>query len=242
MLTMILRKFGLKLKIAIGFGSLLAIIVVMGLIGYRSAVVNEKIVNGVRLYSSMTDITRSLQAAILLKRIGERDVLMGRDHDTTHLFERGEADFNRGLEELKPLLSTEEDRQLYAQVVFTNLKYSSRNEQVVAIYRTGDANRAIEMFKAPEGLFVSTALADAMKNMSTAFERRRQDALNRELANDARFRSLMMMLALAGLVLGSAIACVIARSIVHAIQGMLTMIEIISSNNLAVDDMARRCR
>ncbi len=37
-----LRKLGLKPKIVIGFGSLLAIIAGMGLVGYRSAVVSEK--------------------------------------------------------------------------------------------------------------------------------------------------------------------------------------------------------
>jgi hypothetical protein len=37
-----LRKLGLKSKIVIGFGSLLAIIAGMSLIGYRSAVISEK--------------------------------------------------------------------------------------------------------------------------------------------------------------------------------------------------------
>ena len=48
-----LRKLGLKLKIAIGFGSLLAIIAVMGLVGYRSAVVNEQLAQEARLDARM---------------------------------------------------------------------------------------------------------------------------------------------------------------------------------------------
>jgi methyl-accepting chemotaxis protein len=232
-----LRRLGLRPQIGIGFGSLLAIIAVMGFVGYRSAVVNQRIVSGVRLYSSMTDITRSLQQAILLKRIGERDVLMGRDQESTHLFEHGEADFNQALEELKPLLSSPEDRDLYAQVVVTNSRYSSRNEQVIALYRAGDANGAFEMFKAHDGLVVSTDLADAMKNMTAAFERQRQDALNREAAADSSSKTLMMELALAGLALGSTIATVIARSILNGMKKMSAMIETVSSNNLGVDDM-----
>jgi len=134
-IRMNLRKLGLRSQIAIGFGSLLAIIGAMGFVGFRSAVANQKIVGRVRLYSNMTDITRSLQQAILLKRIGERDVLMGRDQDSTHLFEHGEADFNQALQDLKPLLASEEDRHLYEQVLLTNSRYSSRNKQVIALYR-----------------------------------------------------------------------------------------------------------
>ena len=233
-----LRRLGLKPKIGIGFGSLLAIIAAMGLVGYRSAEVNQKIAQDVQNYSSMKDITRSLQEAILLKRIGERDVLMGRDRESTHLFERGQADFNRALEALKPLLSSEEDRELYARIVLANFKYSSRNEKVIALYRAGDASEATDMFKAPDGLVVSNVLADAMKDMTVAFERRRQAALSRQVTFDGGSKMLTTVLALAGLALGLAIAVVIARSIVNGIRRMLTMIETVSSNNLAADDMA----
>jgi methyl-accepting chemotaxis protein len=228
---------GLKTKIAVGFGSLLAIIAAMGVIGYRSAVVNEQLASGARLYSSMTDLTRSLQQAILLMRVGERDVLMGRDHDATHLFEHGSADFNQTLDELKPLLSTDEDRQLFERVVETNSAYYDRNMQVLNAYRSGDTNGAVEMFKGHDGLEASTNLINAMGDMTTSFERQRQDALGREEGTDSWSKTLMLILAFAGLAIGSTIAFVIAHSIVHAIHRMSEMIERVSSNNLMVEDM-----
>jgi methyl-accepting chemotaxis protein len=77
-----------------------------------------------------------------------------------------------------------------------------------------------------------------MNNLMAEFEQRRQSALDRQIASDGRSKTLMMVLALTGLALGSTIASVIARSILKAIQRMLTMIETVSSNNLAADDMA----
>ena len=138
-----LRKLGLKTKIAVGFGSLLAIIAAMGVIGYRSAVVGQKTSQESEIDSAKKDVTSALQQAMLKKRIGERDVMMGRDNESTHLFEHSEADFNQALEELKPLLSKEEDQRLYAQVVLAGSGYARRNEQVVAMYRAGDTKGAM---------------------------------------------------------------------------------------------------
>jgi len=47
----------------------------------------------------------------------------------------------------------------------------------------------------------------------------------------------MLLLALAGLAIGSTIAFVIAQSIVNTIHRMSAMIESVSSNNLVVEDM-----
>ncbi len=55
----------------------------------------------------------------------------------------------------------------------------------------------------------SDALANAMNDMTAAFEAQRQDALGRE-ADDSWTKTLMLILALAGLAIGSAIAFVIA--------------------------------
>jgi methyl-accepting chemotaxis protein len=237
MLRMNLKRLGLKAKIVIGFGSLLAIIAAMGVVGYRSALVNEKLASDARLYSSMTDLTRSLQQALLLMRLGERDVLMGRDNENARLFEHGEANFNQAMEDLKPLLSTERDRELYAQVVQADSKYYDRNLQVLSIYRSGDAKRSFEMFKDHEGWVVANDISNALDTVTAAFERQRQGALGREVANDSWSKSLMLILALGGLVIGLTIAYVMARSIVNAMHRMSAMIETVSSNNLVVEDM-----
>ena len=88
-----MRKLGLRSKIGVGFGSLLAIISTMGLVGYRSAEIGQKASQEAEMASTMKDIAGSMQQSILVYRIGARDVLMGRDKDATHLFEKGEQDF-----------------------------------------------------------------------------------------------------------------------------------------------------
>ena len=94
------------------------------------------------LNNAMKDRAYAIQEAFLLERIGTRDVLMGRDSESTHLFEQGEADFQDAMNTLKPLLPTAEDRDLYSQVELAANNYNRRNEEVVARYRAGDARGA----------------------------------------------------------------------------------------------------
>ena len=232
-----LRQLGLKPKIAIGFGSLLAIIAAMGLVGYRSAVINKDLAEEMHIYSAKKDITASLQQDLLTQRVGERDILMGRDKDNLHLYEQGEQDFRNAMNELQPLLATDEARELFARTEAARVNYVRRNDQVVDMYRSGDANGATVMFRDPEAKVASDALAAAMNDMTSLFERQRQEALDRQMATDSSSRTLMLLLALAGVLIGSTIAFVIAQSIVHAIHRMSAMIERVSSNNLVVEDM-----
>ncbi|MGA2438526.1 MAG: methyl-accepting chemotaxis protein [Acidobacteriaceae bacterium] len=232
-----LRKLGLKPKIAVGFGSLLAIIAAMGLVGYHSAVVNEESAQEVHQYSHMKDINSSMQEDLLTQRVGARDILMGKGNENLHLYEQGEDGFRKAMEDLQPLLPSDEAREQFARIELARENYVRRNDAVVAMYRAGDTKGANEMFRDPESKVVSDALANAMNDMKLALNPRRQDAQLRQEAEDSWSKTLMLLLALAGLAIGSTIAFVIAQSIVNAIHRMSEMIESVSSNNLVVKDM-----
>ena len=135
------------------------------------------------------------------------------------------------------MLNNDATRELCWRVEVANSDYSRRIDQVVALYRSGDTNGAIAMFKDPESLVLYTALSSGMADMTSAFEGQRQNAALQEANSDTSSKRLMLLLTLAGILIGSAIACVFARSIDHTIHRILEMIVTVSSNNLAVDDM-----
>jgi len=120
---------GLKPKIVVGFGSLLAIIVGMGLVGYRSAVVGQKTSQDVYLYSHMKDMNSALQEDLLTQRVGERDILMGKGNDTLRLYEHGEEDFRNAMEDCKPLLPSDDAREQFARIELARENYVRRNDQ-----------------------------------------------------------------------------------------------------------------
>ena len=233
---MSLWKLGLRSKIAVGFGSLLAIIGVMGLVGYRSAVTNEQLALMMQIDSAVKTHGHEMLAAFLLERIGTRDVLMGRDDENAHLFEQGESEFVHAVDKLKPLL-TDASREFFGQVELSAANYRRRNQQVIALYRAGQTEEAVVVFKAPEALAATTAMTKALNDLMAESERNRHDTLVRQVSSNVWTKRLMLILGLAGLALGLGIAQATAYSIAHSILRMLTMINTVSSNNLAADDM-----
>jgi methyl-accepting chemotaxis protein len=237
MVWMNLRRLGLKPKIAVGFGSLLAIIAAMGVVGYRSAVVGQRASQEAEIASTKKDITGTMQQAILLLRIDTRDVLMGRESERPHQLESRVAAYRQAMDDLKPLATSEEDRALCAQVELAAGNYFTRNDRVLALYKSGDEAGAVKLYKEHEAAVLNEALIAAMDKMTTTFERQRQDAARRETASDSWSKTLILLLALAGLMVGTTIAFVTAFSIVNANRKIMDMIDAISRNNLVVEDM-----
>lgn len=234
---MSLRKLGIAPKIVFVFGSLLGIVVAMGLVGYRSVVVSQNLVSAVRLSSAQLDASHSMEQAYLLQRIGVRDVMMGRDDAIGHQFEKGEADFRLALDRLRPLVTTGAARDLYAKLEMANTNYALYNEQIVNLYQAGDINGALRVFKDHDGKVVASALTDALNLITAEFIQQRELARTEQTSSSNEFQKLILLLTVAGVATGLLLAIVIARSILKATHRMTEMIETVSSNNLAVEDM-----
>jgi methyl-accepting chemotaxis protein len=234
---MSLWTLNIKAKIGVGSGLLIAIVAVTGVVGFRSAEASERLAYEVQIDSAMKNHARALEQAFLVERIGTRDVLMGRDNESTHLYEHGEEDFREAMDGLRPMLAGDPAAELLAQVQLAYSDYMRRNKQVVEAYRAGDTGRATEMFKDRDGLVIADAMTNALDRISAEFERRRQDALRRQVESGGRSKTMMWMLALAGIALGSTIIILGARASLRAIHTMSMMIETLASNNLVVDDM-----
>jgi CHASE3 domain sensor protein len=145
-----LRRLGLNWKIGIGFGSLLAIIAVGGVVGYRSAVLNQEMTRDVTSYASGKELGLSLEIAFELQRIGARDVLMGRD---AHVFDQGRELFPRALEQLRRMSTSEQGRALYSNLARSNDGFVARYDQVLGMYRANDVEHAITLWKSDEARF-----------------------------------------------------------------------------------------
>lgn len=216
---------------------MLAIIAVLGGLGYRSAVFNERLTTEMQRVSAMKTDTHRMLEAYLLQRIGTRDVLMGRGSDITVSFEQSEIDFDQANTRLKPLLSSPEDRDLYSKTEMAYSECSARNRRVIGLYRAGKQAAALTLFTDDQAIALSNALTEALNRMNGSFERQRIEWQQRQVQYDNRTKSLTMLLALGALVLGGIIAKLTSYSIVSAVRRMLVIIEMVAANNLAATDM-----
>jgi methyl-accepting chemotaxis protein len=230
-------KLGFKARLSIGLGSMLAIIALLGVLEYRSTVVNEQLALEMQRVSAMKTDVHRMREAYLMERIGIRDVLMGRDSDISLSFEEGEVEFNRASSRLQPLLLTWEDRDLYSKTQMAYLACHTRNRNAADLYSAGNHAAALRMFEEPEARAVSDTLTSMLLEMTSAFEIQRVASLERQVNFDNLAKRLTLIIALGALVLGGIIARLTAYSIVSAIRHMLVIIETVANNNLAVGDM-----
>ena len=152
---------------------------------------------------------------------------------------KARQDFRNAMDELQPLLTTDEASGLFARVeAGRGQLYLAATTRWSPCTGRGTQRVRSEMFKDTGSAGGERrALTNAMNDMTAQFEAPAAGRAAPAEATTTAVQALMLILALAGLVIGSAIAFVIARSIVHAIHRMSAMIESVSSNNLVVEDM-----
>lgn len=231
-------KLGLNWKIGIGFGSLLLIVAFIGAVGYRTAVNNQSLSRKVSTNSTKKDLTRSLQMAFELQRIGMRDILMGRDNS---VLTEGRDEFDESMRELKPLVASDTSRQLFGRIESSYAAFSDRYDKVGALYQGGNKQAAIEMFEAHDALLASEDLKHQIDALTSWYEQHKQDAIDNQAESNAFTRVLLLTLALSGMALGILIAIIIARSIILAMQRMSTVIQAIAARDLTSADMEVAC-
>ncbi len=236
-----LPRSGIKLKIGVGFGSLLSILAFLGVSGYRAAVANEQTSLAMQLCSSKKDLTRRVEQGISMQRIGTRDVLMGRGlHDKA--FDTGHHDVIDALDELKALGLRGQDQDRFEQVRLAYERYYRFNADVIATYLAGSTAEAVQRQRSPEASTEATNLMSAMKALTISFEDERKTALNRLIQFDHDAKNKILVLCMVALALGLTVAILIARSILGGMAGMLAMIEAVSRNNLMVNDLSTTSR
>jgi methyl-accepting chemotaxis protein len=236
-----MMKLGFKARISLGLGSMLAIIAVLGALGYRSAVVNEQLAMEMQNITAMKTDAHLMLEANLMQRIGTRDVLMNRSVEISHSFIQGGMDFDYAMSSLKPLISTPEARDLYDRTATAYFDYSSRNRQIVELFHSGDHATALAMFEDRTAIDLSNALTHALNHMAATFESQRQSVRQRQANYDDWTKRLTLILAPGAFVFAGIIAQLTAYSIVSAVRRMLVIIDMVAANNLAADDMEVNC-
>jgi methyl-accepting chemotaxis protein len=229
-----MNKLSLKMKLAAGFGSLLLILVLLGGVGYRSAVTTEKLSHEVRFNSSKKDLTLAIQLAIEKQKVGVRDALL---HGDMSYLNAARAEFGEKMDALRPLLSSEQSRALFASIQQAAAAYEHIADRAIELGRAGKMTAALDVFYGPDAQQARGDLKKGTTDLVAWYEKLKTDAEDRQAASDSDTKVLMLSLAGVGLLIGIVVATLVVRSITGAIARMLAVIQEIAANNLATADM-----
>ena len=232
-----MNKLSLKTKLGVGFGTLLVIMLTMGVVSYRSvqklgelSEVADKKANARFFSTSILSIINDQQAEV-------RGFLLTGDEAEMNRYAQNNSKLAEALSNVEPLLTTEEGKRRFAEVRQTTDAYHGAMDQVVALHRAGKQKEALDTVSGSKFGDLRVAAKGAAADFIEVQNKLKTRAREEQAATEASAKRLMLILALAGLAVGVVVAILIARSITGAVSSMVAVLQEIAANNLTAEDM-----
>src|ERR1700733_12878758 len=111
-----MNRLSLKMKLGAGFGVLLALMVTLGICGYRASLTSDKLADDTELAAKKKELTLGVEASLEMQSNGARGFLVTGKEEMLARDEEGKAGFKEDMDELDKLLKLPEARKLLATV------------------------------------------------------------------------------------------------------------------------------
>lgn len=233
-----MNKLNLKMKLAVGFGSLLLVLVIIGIASYLSldnvtalsADARGKIESVViwhDLSARISDQTAELENFLLDNTRGEE--LNGYAENSRGL----EADFSA----IAPYVTTEKGKQMTAQFRSELGDYHKAMEQVIALAQSGKTAEAAALLNTPETVALRAKYTKSLAALSSRGEQLADASAKSQQAAESRAKIEVGIFVLFGLMLCIAMTAYISRNLTSRISMMLATMQAIAENDLSVSDV-----
>jgi len=232
-----MSKLSLKAKLGLGFGAVLVIMIVVGVIGYeatyRLSDQNEVAMQNLK----KQNLAMKMTAALETQTTGVRGYLLSGRDDTLKHDQEGQTEFKEASDQLEKMLVTEEGKKLFAELHTSNETFRNFLDKAIALRRAGKEKEAGQLLFSTEVSQARNETRAALAHLDELEAKLVQDAVQESSLVESRTRTLIMACGVLGLILGITVAFFIVRSITSAMATMAALIQQIAANNLAVDDM-----
>ena len=232
-----MNKLSLKMKLGLGFGALLVILVAMGVTSYTSvqklselSAFSDKKANGRFFSVSIDSLINNQKAEYRAFLLTNQEAEMTRYADNSRVLAE---DLNK----LEATLSTDKGRELVSHLRQSIDAYHAIIDHAVELHRAGKQDQAIAVIAQPKSEATRADLASTLSELLEAQNKLKEAAREEQSATESRTTILITSLAIVGVVVGLVVATIIVRSITGGVTRMVTMIEEVAANNLTVEDM-----
>ena len=229
-----MKKLSLRSKLWLGFGSLLAILMVVAGVGYKSAVDNRSLVRSVQRSVAQQNLAAAIELAVEKERVGGRNVLL---HDDDAYLRTSRAEFDRRMADLKALLTSAASRERVEQIGEKNAAYTDFINQAFAKHRAGDQAGALEIYYGPPAQKVTAELKQSSDDLVGWFGKQATESGAEQVAQSSRSIPLILIFSGLGLAVGVTVASLLARSIISSISPIAKGMASISNHDLCIPDV-----
>ena len=232
-----MEKMSLKAKLTIGFGTVLAVTAILGVISYSAMSRVSDAADAVLFNSGKKELTESIETAIEKQTTGVRGFLLAGKEELLKHDEEGKRELEESMSKIEKMFVTEEGKKAFAEVSRLSKEFRGIADREIQLRRAGKAKDASELAFSPRTAEVRSELRKSVAGLLELEEKLKLEAEAKQHAIESQVRLLVVSLSAAGILIGVLMAVFIVRSIAKTMRVMLSVIEEIAANNLTVADM-----
>jgi|SRR5580658_1147555 methyl-accepting chemotaxis protein len=232
-----MKTFGLGAKLAWGFGTLLATLVLTGSVGYYSTGKVVKAAEDVAFSLKRKEVATAVELGVRKQLRSASDYVINGDQDSLQQYGQDKQEVERHLGELSKMLFTEKGKALLSQIRQSDDRMSAITDREISLKRQSRAYEANDLASGPKTQETIKSVVSDCNELEAWEEKLAQDEVIVEGQTVSRANRFSVSLVALGLLLGIVTAVLIARSITANMTSMLWMIQKISAKDLTVEDV-----
>ena len=233
-----MNRFGLKMKLAVGFGLLLGMIVTLGTLAYYANLKVKAVTEEANDDQDKDKHTVLIDVAVLKQIQAANEYVFNGDTAALPKYEGAKQDVQQRLAAIRKMLITAKGKETEARFEDSAKQVSVLTDQEIAFRRASRNYEATDMAFSPKEEHAIQQVEDVAAELEAREENRAQTSLALEHATEAKANFTTLCLVIGALVIGALAAILIAGSISRSMSQMLGMAEQVAARNLTIADIA----
>jgi methyl-accepting chemotaxis protein len=232
-----MSKLSLKMKLGLGFGTVLAILLVLGVATYIGLANIQAHARAVADNVEKKELTVAINAGLEKQLVGARGFLITKNDAQLERYREGNELLADSADKLEKLLVTDEGKRALADIRDFARQLHDQQEHAIQLRRDDREKDAKEALFSAQNDQLRAAMRRQIETLIGLEAKLKKEAGDQQAAAQNHIEMMVLVLTVAGLLIGLLVAFLIARSVTRAISAMVSLIREIAGNNLAVEDM-----
>ncbi len=214
---------------------ILIILVVIATVAYTAVGSLAEAAKEVGRKASEKEMLVKIELAVAKGRSGSASYLLLDRNEALEVDEEGKRDYKDSIEELTPLVHSDEGKRLFSEVQHSYDNLRAVSDKEVQLRRSGKTKDAIQtLTRESDPAFKQ--LHENVKAFTSYLDKGLEEADKRQDATVSRCRVLILTLAALGFLLGAAVSGMTIRSIRSIMFRLVATMQRVAANDLATDD------
>jgi methyl-accepting chemotaxis protein len=233
-----MNKMSLKVKLGMGFGVLLVLTLAVAGTSYRSIVGIDQVTDVAVGHIEKKSLSNAIDSDVNAQSAAARGFLLTGEDDSLRALDQQKKEFAEHMDAAAKLLVSDEGKRAHARIQTAQDHYLLQVDQEIELRRKGQTKEAVAVAFSSQTQETTKELSSAIDDFQTLSGKLQDKALEEQNAIVASTKMTALILAAVAMILGAVVAVFITRSITGAVSRMLSIIQEVAANNLAVADVA----